>query len=513
MIKIYKKIKGAPLALKASIAYTLCSIIQKSIGFITMPLFTSLLTTEQYGQYTIYASWSSIFMILITLNLAYGSFGHAMIKYEGKREEYVSSIQSLVFLFALAFVGIYLPFSSFFNSFLELPTSVMLLMAGEILFTFGFQCWLGIQRYKFKYWPAVIMTILVSTLCPILAFILIKNMDEKGVARIIGFAAINIFFGLLIFVYNLIKGKKLFSKEYWGFALKFNLPLLAYYFSQVIFNQSDRIMIQKLCDDGLSKAAVYGVGYTIALILTFVLTAINNAYIPWLYGKIRDKDIYKNRSMSIIITIIMCTLIGGVIWITPELVKLMAGKAYIEAIWVIPPVSISLILLLFTQFSTNIEFYYAEKYKLIIASIGAAALNIGLNFWLIPIYGYLVAGYTTLASYVVFAVGNYFAIFKHLKKGGELHGLYNVPVLLIIFALFVGLSYLGVFLYNYPIARYVSIGVVIILLLIFSKKIYIFCKKLTSKDMMKVVKEEQVENEASLEEAPLEQLAVGEENE
>ena len=357
------------------------------------------------------------------------------------------------------------------------------------------------------------MTILVSTLCPILAFILIKNMDEKGVARIIGFAAINIFFGLLIFVYNLIKGKKLFSKEYWGFALKFNLPLLAYYFSQVIFNQSDRIMIQKLCDDGLSKAAVYGVGYTIALILTFVLTAINNAYIPWLYGKIRDKDIYKNRSMSIIITIIMCTLIGGVIWITPELVKLMAGKAYIEAIWVIPPVSISLILLLFTQFSTNIEFYYAEKYKLIIASIGAAALNIGLNFWLIPIYGYLVAGYTTLASYVVFAVGNYFAIFKHLKKGGELHGLYNVPVLLIIFALFVGLSYLGVFLYNYPIARYVSIGVVIILLLIFSKKIYIFCKKLTSKDMMKVVKEEQVENEASLEEAPLEQLAVGEENE
>ena len=101
-----------------------------------------------------------------------------------------------------------------------------------------------------------------------------------------------------------------------------------------------------------------------------------------------------------------------------------------------------------------------------------------------------------------------------MKKGGELHGLYNLPALLIIFVLFVGLAYLGVLLYNYPIARYVSIGVVIILLLIFSKKIYIFCKKLISKDIIKTEKEDQKEEVTSLEEtASVEQQVVGEENE
>ena len=89
-----------------------------------------------------------------------------------------------------------------------------------------------------------------------------------------------------------------------------------------------------------------------------------------------------------------------------------------------------------------------------------------------------------------------------------------LPCLLIIFVLFVGLAYLGVLLYNYPIARYVSIGVVIILLLIFSKKIYIFCKKLISKDIIKTEKEEQ-EEVTSLKEdnVPIEPQALGEENE
>ena len=82
MINIMKdRWRKIPLTVKVSISYTVCSILQNCISFITLPLFTRLLTTEEYGQFTIYGSWSSILMIFITLNLAYGSFSAAMIKF------------------------------------------------------------------------------------------------------------------------------------------------------------------------------------------------------------------------------------------------------------------------------------------------------------------------------------------------------------------------------------------------------------------------------------------------
>ena len=454
--------------IKASIAYTICSIFQKSLSFITMPLFTRLLTKAEYGQYTIYVSWSAILTIIITLNLAFGSFGPAMMKYEKKREEYVSSLQTIVLILAAAFLVIYLPLRSFINPFLGLETPLILLMLGEIVAQFSLQCWMGIQRYRFKYWPVVIVTLLMSILSPLLAYVLIVNSTDKGSARIIGYVIITIMFGLIALFYNYLKGKKIFSREFWGFALKFNLPLLAYYFSQVIFNQSDKIMIQHLLPNGESEAAVYGVGYSLALILTFVLNSINGAYEPWLFGSIQKGSYRANRKISIIITIIMCTLVGGIIWIAPELVGIMAGQDYKNAIYVIPPVSISLILLLFSQFAINIEFFYGEKWKLVAASIGAALLNIGLNFWLIPIYGIVSAGYTTLISYVVFLLCNYCAVLKHIGSRGNIQGIYNIWMLIIIFFGFVGLSYVGVLLYDFILIRYIIIGFVILVLIVLS---------------------------------------------
>ena len=78
--KIKSKWNNIPLTVKVSAAYAICSILQRCLSFITMPIFVRLLTTEQYGMYVVYQSWNSILTIFITLNLAFGSFSKAMIK-------------------------------------------------------------------------------------------------------------------------------------------------------------------------------------------------------------------------------------------------------------------------------------------------------------------------------------------------------------------------------------------------------------------------------------------------
>lgn len=464
MTKIFNKFKNMSPALKASIAYTICSILQKCLSFFTMPLFTRMLTTEQYGQYGVYTSWSSLFSILITLNLAYGSFSNAMMKFKDDRKKYIASIQSIALFLSLLFLIIYLPLTDQINSFLSMPTHLVLVLIGEVLFQFGLLCWFGKNRYEYKYKQVVGVTILTSFFAPLLAYIYIINASEKGYAMILGYATVNIVAGLALFVYNYINARSFFKKEYVIFALRFNLPLLAYYISQMIFNSSDKIMIEKLI--GIDQSALYSVAHNLALILTFVLNAINNSYVPWLYEKFQNNKARENRKISIYIIILMCTLVGGIIWISPELISIMAAPEYKEAVYVIPPIACSLIVLLYTQYAVNIQFYYGKKIGMIISSMLAAVMNIVLNYVFIPKFGYIAAGYTTLASHFIFSLFNYIFIIKYLKKRGQLNGAFNFWLMLILLCLFFGLSYAGVALYDYPIVRYSIIGSVIFALIV-----------------------------------------------
>ncbi len=464
--KLQEKWNKIPVTVKVSVSYAVCSIIQKCMSFITLPLFTRLLTKEQYGQYIIYSSWSGILMIFLTLNLAYGSFQTAMIKYKNQRTEYITSIQGICLLLSCVFLVMYLPFRIWWNRLFELPTAFVILMVSEIIFTTSTQLWMGRNRFEFKYKSVVTVTLLTSILSPIIAFILVSFSDAKGYARILGYASINIFVGCIIFIYNSSCGKRFYNKEFWEYAFGFNIPLLAYYLSQVIFNQSDRIMISHMT--GRADAAMYGVAYNLAMILNFVLNAINGSYVPWMYEKIKENKGEDNRSVSLVLIVLMGLMILCVIWYAPEIIVIMAGKQYAAATYVVAPVAMSLFLLFYCQLFINVEFYYEEKNMLVYGSIGAACLNIILNYLLIPIFGFEAAGYTTLASYIVFAISNYCTMRIVLKKRKLPDNMYDYRALMLMFVLFVLSGFLGVALYDSLVIR-IIITIIVLCLLIVNK--------------------------------------------
>ena len=81
---------------------------------------------------------------------------------------------------------------------------------------------------------------------------------------------------------------------------------------------------------GTDKAAIYGVAYSLAIVLTFVLNAINNSYVPWLYVKIKEKNLSANQKVSLGIAGFMAVILSGVIWLAPEVILIMAGKQYLR---------------------------------------------------------------------------------------------------------------------------------------------------------------------------------------
>lgn len=471
-----------PEGVKASVAYTVCSILQRCLSMVTMPLFTRILTQEQYGQYTLYSTWMNIFTIFITLNLAYGSFSKAMVRFEENRCGYVAAVQNITLVLAGLFLLLYLPLRHIWNPLLELPTPLILLMVGEIVFQCALLCWYGQRRFENKYKGVVAVTLTVAVLAPALAFLLVRSSDAKGYARILGYSSVNIIAGLVFFILALVRGKGGLKKEYWKYALFFNIPLIPYYLSQVVFNQSDIIMIEHLTGpNSTDNVAMYGVAYNLATLMTFVLNAVNGSYVPWLYGKIRENRGEDNRPVANGIAILMAFLLLSVIAIAPEFIDIMADDSYEAAVWVVPPVAMSILLLFYAQLFINVEFYYEEKKMLVWASIGSALLNIVLNALLIPVFGFVAAGYTTLASYVAFALCNYIAIRKVARREQLSLNYFDLRSLIFIFLIFMVLSFLAMLLYNLFWIRWSIIGLVLVSIVIFHKKVIAFVKSILAR--------------------------------
>lgn len=476
MINILNKYKSIPVTVKASIAYTVCNILQKSITFITLPIFTRLLTTEQYGQYSVYLSWQSILTIFITLNLPYGSFSKAMIKFEDNRNRYIASCEMICLILSLIFLIVYLPFLSVWNKLFGMPTYIILILVLEILAQNAILFWNGKKRFECKYNGVIAVTLFVAFLAPTITYFFVKFSKEKGYARILGYAVVNIAIGGAFYIYNFIKSGKLYDKEMVKYAIGFNLPLIIYYLSQVVFNESDRIMIDHY--SGTDKAGIYSVAYSFSMILTVVLNSINNSYVPWFYEQLKHNKGEDNKNISFIISLIMAVLLMGVIWVAPEIIRIMAGEKYVEAIWIVPPVAMSNFLLIYIQFCVNIEFFYEQKILLVCASIASAIVNIVLNALLIPRYGFIAAGYTTLISYFLFLTCNYIAMKRIIKDNALADTMYDYRKLFLLFVVFFALSAAAIVLYDFVMIRFAIIVVTGIVMIIFRKKIMLLVKQL-----------------------------------
>lgn len=467
LIRVKKE--GIPKTLQVTLAFTICNVIQKGIAFFTIPFFTRFLSTSQMGQVTVYMSWLEILTVFLTLQLPYGSFSKAMIKFESSRDEYLSSVEGIVLTLTIIYLFILYFFGTWISSVVHISKGFLFIMAFEILSNSGLLFWSARKRMDYEYLSVVLVTLLVSVLSPILSFLLIFHMDERGNAKILGNSFIVIIVGLIIFIICLFKGGKFFDKSYWKYAFGFNIPLIPYYLSQIVFNSSDRIMIEQI--SGEDKAGIYGVVYNLAFVLMFLLNAFNNAYTPWFLNKIKTGDVADNIKLTNYISVVFSSFICMVVMFAPEMVYVLGGDEYIEAVWIVPPVALSLILLFYTQIFANYEFYYEKKRYLVISSILAAVINITLNYLTVPKLGYIAAGYTTFLSYLIMMLVNYFAAKKLIVDSKLESSGFDMKRLLIVFFSFLIFSIICMTLYYSLVIRVIIACTITIFLIAFRKKI------------------------------------------
>ncbi|HEO8419443.1 TPA: oligosaccharide flippase family protein [Yersinia enterocolitica] len=400
--------------LNASIWYIISDFFSKGIVFITLPIFTRIMNTSEFGMYSLFNSWVSIFTIFIGLNLTSSVFRY---KYDNsaKHSEFTSSISFLAVIVLFGFMGIFVIFQDYLLDIMGISLILFLLIVFNSFFNFIKEILITKMRTDYQYKGISIINIF-STICNILLSIYLIQyvfIENRDMGRILGQSIITFIVGIIILIYIILKGKTLVNIEYWKYGLSFSLPLIVHSLSSVINNQFDRIMINHYI--GESATGIYSFAYTIGTIIMILWSSSNQAFSPWFFEKMQEKNYEKIREKSVYYRGLFTFIYAMILFVTPEIIKLIAEESYWDGLNLVPWIFMSYYFLFLVSFEAKVEQYFKRNKLVSLGTLISALINIVLNVILIPIYGYKIAAITTVISYLFMLIFHYIFTSKVIK--------------------------------------------------------------------------------------------------
>lgn len=409
--------------IKSGIWFTVSNFLMKAIGFITTPIFTRLMTQNEYGDFSTFQTWMMIMLYITSLNLE-GSFIRASHDFKKDINKYLFSMISLSMLSTIVWWGLVNLFYKQFCDAFGVNRLYLNCMFAYLLFSPTINLFQNAERFKYNYKWTVATSFSISVGASFLSVVLVLTMQNRFLGRVIGYIAPTVIIGLFILLYYINKVKTIDFK-YWKYALQISLPYIPHLLSMYLLSNMDRVMIKEIC--GSEYVALYSLAYTCGMLITILVTSLNNAYSPWLADMLSVSKYEVIKKVSVPYVTIFSLIAVSAVLVTPEILYILGGESYMEARYVMPPVAAGCLIQFVYCMYVNVEQYEKKTLGMAFASVIAAGLNFILNYIFISKYGYIAAAYTTYVSYL-------FLLFMHMlsvKKIGMIHVYDNKKILVV----------------------------------------------------------------------------------
>ena len=461
--RLIEKYKNSDVIFKASLWFICVTIVNNSISLLTQPFVNRILSVEEVGVYSVYQTWHSIISIIATFNLYCGVLEVLITKNKENSNQTVASLMALSICISVVFFGVCFIFIKPIASLLILKPRYIIVMAITIISEAIVQFWCVQKRFLYLYKHYSILMVIMFFVKAIMTIVLCYFMsNDRVLGRTLGLCLPNALVAIVLAVLIFKKAEIKKITIYWKKAVLFNLPLIPHYLSSILLSSSDKVMIQRFI--GAEAVGLYSVAYTFAGLALIVFSAINNAYTPFAYNAIRGKN-YKELSRKTKYIILLSVIFSlGLMFLAPEGILILGGENYLTSLEIVPILVVGIFFSSFYFIFSNVEFVYERTKFIFPITILGAGLNILTNWLLIPKFGYEVAAYTTLLSYIVVALCHYLVSLKIAKENIYPMG----KILLYILLLIVG-AMVAIFAYRiHRLVRYciLLIGIVVFTLML-----------------------------------------------
>lgn len=383
---------------EAGALYFIATLFNKGIGFVTVPIFSRILTTSDYGTVTTFNSWVSMISVFISLAL-YNAVRNSFVDMDDKeRPHFLSTIITFTGLVFLTVMGVCVVATVFVPR--NINTALIFMC---IIQSFGYALindysYYLMMRYRYKFRAALmVLPGLISVVLSIFAILFILK-DNLYLGRIVPTTAVYGIFAIVVLMAVYSKTKPELNLDYLKYGLKIALPLVLHSIALQILSQSDRVMITSLRN--AAETGVYSLVYNLSMIATVITTSLDGIWVPWFTGKLKERKIREINVLAMDYVHLMTYAMVALILVGPEILKIFADQRYWEGMSIIPPIALANYMIFMYTMYVYIEHYYKKTVYITKNTLIAAGLNVILNFILIPKYGYVAAAYTTLASYL-----------------------------------------------------------------------------------------------------------------
>lgn len=383
---------------------TLSNFATKLLSFFLVPLYTSILTTAEYGEYDFISSTVGILVPILTINIYEAVLRYSMDSEADSKDVFsigcrlclIGNLLIILFLVCNHFIVI----SSMIDKF---SVYFFLIFFANSISGIVSSMARGLDKIK----EISIASVVGSTLTITLNFLLLckvkLGIDGYFLANIIGILS------QIIFLFICMKGWKYISfssveqktnKE----MIHYSLPTIANSIAWWVNGLADRYIIIFFC--GISANGVYSVASKIPSILNIFQNIFSQAFMLSAVKEFDkdDKDGFFRKIFSIynFALVIVCSLI---IFSDKILARYLYANDFYNAWRYVPFLTISIIFGSLSGYAGSI--FAALKHSEYFAKCsGAGAIaNICMNLVMVPILGGLGAAIATAISYwIVYVV-------------------------------------------------------------------------------------------------------------
>lgn len=368
------------------------------VSFFLLPLYTSILTTEEYGTYDLFVTISTFLIPVITLLMEESMFRFLIdCKNDNEKKEIISqtviytTVSTIIFSIIIFIISrfITIPYCNLFI--LYLISSILVGVRNALTRGLG-----KIKLYSVSNFITSLMNIILN--------ILFIAWLKKGVA---GLLLANIITNLITSLIILIKLQvhkyisiRLYNKNKMKEMIKYSVPLVPNSVSWTIINLSDRLVITSML--GSAENGVYSISNKFPNLMNTIYSFFYMAWKESAAKTLQDNDTDKfYNNVYRCLKDFMWAIVVGMISVMPFVFNLIIKNDFIEAYLYIPILIVSMYFSNISGFYGGIFSAYKDTKIMGSTTIVSAILNLVINIALIKFIGIWAAAISTLISTLV----------------------------------------------------------------------------------------------------------------
>ena len=376
---------------------TLSNFGSKILVFLLVPLYTRLLTTEEYGIYDIYLTTITLLIPILSLNIVEAVMRFTLDKKIEKSSVFTIglkiAIRSIMYCMILVVINYLTNFISIFNQY---PQYFLLYYSLNILYDLVTQFVKSMEKIL-DFAIASILNSLTMLLLNIL-FLVVFKMDLRGyfLANCIAFLLPIVYLAVRLKLWTYISQKSE-NKNLKNEMVKYSTPLIMNTIGWWVTNASDRYILTAM--KGLSENGIYSVSYKIPSILNVIQAIFSQAWIMSAVKAYDDKEaefISKTYTIYNALFVITCS---SIIIFVKIITRILVANDFYEAWKYAPFLMVSVLFTSLSNFLGGIFAASKQSSMLGKTTIIGAVINIILNIILINYMGTMGAAISTMISY------------------------------------------------------------------------------------------------------------------